>query len=200
MKRNVVGLALALCLLVSASFAQGSYNKPTTNSTYNHAEVGAFVNYTRLQNAGNTNFFGAGGRVGVNVHPNLQLEAEGAYDFQRTVTVDVSTGGGTFTSVRSDLRMTHFMFGPKLQFGTSGPVRVFVTAKGGLINFSNNANFGGQVSNIPNGNTDAVFYPGGGIEFFAGWFGMRFEAGDEMYFDHGTNHNLRVTAGPTIRF
>ena len=45
-----------------------------------------------------------------------------------------------------------------------------------------------------------TFYPGGGIEFFVGWFGMRFEAGDEMFFDNGVNHNLRVTAGPVIRF
>jgi hypothetical protein len=45
-----------------------------------------------------------------------------------------------------------------------------------------------------------VFYPGGGIELFAGKLGLRVEAGDEIYFDHGWNHNLRITAGPTLRF
>jgi hypothetical protein len=45
-----------------------------------------------------------------------------------------------------------------------------------------------------------LFYPGGGIELFAGRFGIRAEAGDEMYFDRGANHNLKFTIGPQIRF
>src|SRR5476651_2652036 len=121
MKRNLLGLALALTVLVPASFAQSS------SSTYNHAEVGAFVNYTRLHNANDTNFFGFGGRLGFNMNPNVQLEAEGAYDFQRNVDSQVNLGGGVFVSQRSTLRMAHFMFGPKFQFGGSGPVHVFVT-------------------------------------------------------------------------
>lgn len=198
MKRNVLGLAVTLCLLASASFAQGGYGG--NSGTYNHAEVGVFANYTRLAAANDTGFVGAGGRIGFNVHPNVQLEAEGAYDFERNVTATVSSGGVSVSTVRSGLRMTHFMFGPKLQFGRSGPVRVFLTAKGGLVNFSRNSNFGGQISNIPTGNTDGLFYPAGGIELFAGWLGLRFEVGDEMYIDHGANNNLRVTAGPSIRF
>jgi opacity protein-like surface antigen len=192
MKRNLLGLALAVAVLVPASFAQSS------SSAYNHAEIGAFVNYTRLHNANDTNFYGFGGRLGFNVTPHVQLEAEGAYDFQRNLDTQVSTGN--FNSQRSKLRMAHFMAGPKFQFGTSGPVRVFVTVKGGLIDFSNDPNFGSQVSNIPFGNTKGVLYPGGGIEFYAGWLGLRFEAGDEIYFNNGGNHNLRITAGPTIRF
>jgi hypothetical protein len=155
------------------------------------------VNYTLLHNANDTNFFGAGGRLGFNVHHNVQLEAEGAYDFQRFVSA--SSNGG-FNSVRSSLRMTHFLFGPKFQVGGSGPVRAFVTAKGGLINFSTDTSFSDQVNNIPLGDTNGVFYPAGGFELFAGWFGMRFEAGDEIYFDRGANNNLRVTVGPVIRF
>ncbi len=197
MKRKLLGMALALWALVPAAFGQ---RVSSSNNTYNHAEIGAFVNYTRLHNAGDTNFFGAGGRLGINLHPNVQVEAEGAYDFQRYVDASVNSGGGSFTSVRSGLRMTHFLFGPKFQFGGSSPVRVFLTAKGGLLNFSTDSRFSGQVNNIPYGDTNGVFYPAGGIEFFAGWFGMRFEAGDEMYFDRGANHNLRVTVGPSIRF
>jgi hypothetical protein len=195
MKRYLLGMALTL-MLVPASFAQ----TVSSSNTYNHAELGAFVNYTLLHNAGDTNFFGVGGRLGFNMNPSVQLEAEGAYDFQRYINASVNGGNATFSSVRSGLRMAHFMFGPKFQFGGSGPVRVFVTAKGGLINFSTDTRFVGQVNNIPTGNTDGVFYPAGGIELFAGWLGMRFEAGDEMYFDNGANHNLRVTVGPTIRF
>jgi hypothetical protein len=193
MKRNLLAMTLAIGMLVPAAFAQ------TSSSLYNHAEIGVFANYTRLHNADNSNFYGVGGRLGLNFNPNLQVEAEGAYDLQRNVDAQVNLGNGTFGSERSDLRMAHFLFGPKLQFG-SGPIRVFVTAKGGLINFSTDTHFIAQVNNIPTGNTDAVFYPGGGIEFYAGWLGLRFEAGDEIYFDNGANHNLRVTVGPTIRF
>ena len=64
--------------------------------------------------------------------------------------------------------MVHFMAGPKFQLGGSSPVHVFVTVKGGLINFSTDTSFSGQVNNIPNGNTDGVLYPAGGIELFAG--------------------------------
>ena len=184
-------MAAALCLLASVSFAQGRYN---------HAEVGAFANYTRLSSADDTGFIGAGGRLGFNVNRSVQLEAEGAYDFERNVTATLSLGGGTLASVRSGLRMTHFMFGPKFQFGGSGPIRVFATVKGGLVNFSSNANFVGQVSHIPSGDTDGLVYPAGGVEFFLAWFGLRFEAGDEIYFNSGAHNNLRVTVGPTIRF
>lgn len=197
MKSKLLGTALALLIIAQASFAQSSGK---SSSTYNHVEIGAFVNYTLLHNARNTNFFGAGGRIGVNVHPNIQLEAEGAYDFQRYVNADVSSSNFTFNSVRSNLRMAHFLFGPKVQLGTSGPVRIFVTAKGGLLNFSTDTKFTGQVRNIPSSDTDGVFYPVGGVEFFVKWVGLRFEAGDEMYFNNGVNHNLRVTAGPTFRF
>jgi hypothetical protein len=201
MKHNLFGASLVLLVLATALSAQNKYPKVSSESNeYNHAEIGAFVNYTLLHNAGDTNFFGLGGRLGFNVARNVALEAEGAYDFSRDVDVNVNSGGGSVIVFRSGLRIAHFMFGPKFQWGTSGPVRVFVTAKGGLIDFSTDTNFGGQVTNIPTGGTDATFYPGGGIEFFSHWLGVRFEAGDEMYFDHGTNHNLRVTAGPVIRF
>jgi hypothetical protein len=191
MKRTIWGMVLTLCVLVPGAFAQ---------DTYNHAEIGVFANYTRLTNANNTNFYGAGGRFGFNVSPNAQIEAEGAYDFSRNVTVNVGSSSGSFVSESSGLRMVHFMAGPKFQFGGSSPLRVFVTVKGGLINFSTDRSFQGQVNNIPNGVTDAVLYPAGGIELFAGWLGVRAEAGDEIYFDHGGNNNLRITAGPVIRF
>ncbi len=180
-----------LSVLATAAFAQGEYN---------HAEVGAFVNYTRLTNANNTNFYGLGGRFGFNVSPSVQLEAEGAYDFSRNVNANVNRGGGSFVVETSGLRMVHFMAGPKFQFGGSSPIRIFVTVKGGLINFSTDRNFAGQIHNIPVSGTDAVLYPAGGIELFTGWLGLRFEVGDEIYFDHGGNNNLRVTAGPSIRF
>jgi len=93
------------------------------------------------------------------------------------------------------------MFGPKFQAGSTGPVRFFVTVKGGVINFSPDSSFAGQIEEITtSGDTFATFYPGLGFEFFAHWFGVRFEAGDEMYFNGGVNHNARATAGPVFRF
>jgi hypothetical protein len=194
MKRMLLGTALALAMLASSAYAQGNYN---------HAEIGAFVNYTRLNAADNTNFYGAGGRLGFNLSPGVQIEAEGAYDFSRDVNFSVNTAGGGSASggvVTSGLRMVHFLAGPKFQFGGSGPVHVFVTVKGGLIDFSSIKSFSGQINTIPNGSTNGVLYPAGGIELYAGWLGLRFEAGDEIYFNNGANNNLRVTAGPTIRF
>ena len=58
-----------------------------------------------------------------------------------------------------------------------------------------------QINNIVDGDTDGVFYPGGGVEFNAGWFGFRVEAGDEiMFLNNGTRNNFRATIGPQIRF
>jgi hypothetical protein len=195
MKRILLGTALALGMLATSAYAQG---------TYDHGEIGAFVNYTRLSSANNTNFYGAGGRIGFNLSSGVQLEAEGAYDFSRDVSVAVNVGpGGSSSSATvftSGLRIAHFLAGPKFQFGGSGPIHVFVTVKGGLIDFSTLKSFPAQINTIPSGSTDGVLYPAAGIELFAGWLGLRVEAGDEIYFDSGANNNLRVTAGPTIRF
>ena len=191
MKRILLGTLGMALTLATAAFAQGEYN---------HAEIGAFANYTRLSAADNSNFYGAGGRFGLNVASGLQLEAEGAYDLSRNVTAEVGGNSSTITVETSGLRIVHFLAGPKFQFGGSGPIHVFVTVKGGLIDFSTLKSFPAQINTIPSGSTDGVLYPAAGIELFAGWLGLRVEAGDEIYFDSGANNNLRVTAGPTIRF
>ena len=169
-------------------FAQGTPDK-------DHGEIGAFFNMTRLRHANNTNFYGFGGRVGFNVHPNIQFEGEMAYDFARNFTVTTNN----VTTSTTGLRLLHGLFGPKFQIGT-GAVRAFVTAKGGFLNFSTSHNLTNQINGVSGGDTNGVFYPGGGIEAYAGIFGIRAEIGDEMYFDRGANHNLRVTIGPQIRF
>jgi hypothetical protein len=187
MKRIVLVMILAL-VAAPVVFAQGTPDK-------DHGEVGAFFNWTRLHNLDNTNFYGVGGRVGFNVHPNVQLEGEMAYDFAKDFTLTTSTA--TVTTFR--LRMLHGLFGPKFQVGT-GAIRGFVTAKGGFVNFSASHNLISQFNGISTGDTNGVFYPAGGVELYAGWLGIRAEVGDEMYFDNGANHNLRVTVGPQIRF
>jgi hypothetical protein len=193
MKRFAMLTVLALTFVVPAAFAQ------------DHGEVGVFVDYLRLHHANDANFLGLGGRAGFNVHRSVQLEAEMSYDFERNITT-TQTNGATTNFFRSDLRMIHGLFGPKFQTG-GGAVRAFAVLKGGLLNFSlagtralSGSTFTGQINSIPDGDTNGVFYPGGGIELFAGPIGVRFEIGDLMYFDNGANHNLRVTVGPQIRF
>jgi hypothetical protein len=192
MKHMIFFLTLALVMTAApALFAQ------------DHAEVGVFADYVRLHHADDANFWGLGGRVGFNVHSHVQLEADMAYDFERQFTTTTSTGGTTTLS-RSGLRLLHGTFGPKFQTNT-GPVRAFVFLKGGFLNFgvsgaSAGSSFTGSFANFFSGDTNGVFYPGGGVELFGGPIGVRVEVGDLMYFDRGANHNLSINFGPTFRF
>jgi hypothetical protein len=60
--------------------------------------------------------------------------------------------------------------------------------------------FTSAVAGVGGGGTHLAFYPGGGLEGFIGWFGLRAEAGDEIFLNNGTYSNLRATFGPVIRF
>ena len=129
------------------------------------------------------------------------MKLSAAYDFQQNVNSSFFSNNGVTGVVitNATLHMIHGLFGPKLQIGT-GAFRVYGTVKGGLINFSTSSSFPTQVSLIRDGDTDAVFYPGGGVEIYAGPVGIRAEVGDEIWFSNGANHNLRITVGPQIRF
>jgi hypothetical protein len=166
----------------------------------NHGLLGAFFDYTRLANT-SENFYGAGGRIGFNVGKHVQLEAEGAYDWEQSFTLTGSAAGNPlFVSQTATVHMVHGAFGPKVWFGTKS-LHLFLTAKGGLINFSTSPSFAGQVDQIKDGNTFATFYPGGGVEAYIGPIGLRAEVGDEVWFgDRTTNSNLRISFGPQIRF
>jgi hypothetical protein len=169
-----------------------------------HAEVGAFVDYFRLNNnaAPVSNFVGLGGRAAINMNAVVQLEAEMAYDFKRNYTSTFSNGVST-TTVTSNFRTLDGFFGPKFQTG-SGPLRLFVTGKVGFDNFSiNHQNPGTGFVNtvgLTNGATYFAVYPGAGVEAFAGPIGLRAEIGDDIYFKGGARNNLRVTFGPQLRF
>lgn len=170
----------------------------------NHAEVGAFVDYFRLGET-RTNFVGLGGRAGINVASHVQIEAEMAYDFNRVFTEGFTdTSGGTVTAQNSNIRVLHGLFGPKFQ--TTGPVRLFVTFKGGFANFrfdptpASFSTFTSSVNNLRTNNVDGVFYPGGGVEAFLGPIGLRLEVGDELIFANGARSNWKVTFGPQLRF
>jgi len=191
MKRFVLLAAVAAIIFAPAARAQ------------NHAEVGAFVDYFRLHQTG-VNYVGIGGRAAVNVAAPLQLEAEMSYDFSRAFAETFNNGTGGVSTQNSRIKVLHGLFGPKLQ--TPGPVRVFVTAKGGFVNFrfdtgaNSFSGFTSSVQNLRDNNVSAVFYPGGGVEAFLGPFGLRAEVGDEMIFTNRTQHNWKITFGPQIRF
>ena len=97
-----------------------------------HLEVGAFADYFRLDRTEpNLNYAGLGGRVAFNLRPSVQIEGEMAYDFDRSFT-NTFTNGVIEQLVPSKTHILHGLFGPKFQTG-SGPVRIFVTGKAGLI-------------------------------------------------------------------
>jgi hypothetical protein len=171
---------------------------------HDHIEVGVFADYFRVNQTG-TNLGGVGARLSVNANSYLQIEGEMAYDFTQTFTEGFENGSGAITTERSELRLLHGMVGPKLQTNKD-PVRLFVTAKGGFVNFGlssasvTGGTFISTVSNLRANNVNAVFYPGGGAEAFWGPIGLRLDVGDEIYFNNGARNNLRVAFGPTIRF
>ncbi len=196
MKRIAILAVLGCLFAVPSMFGQALHG--------NHFEAGVFTDYFGLQRTTpNINYFGLGGRAAFNVSTNWQLEGEMNYDFKRNFT-STFTDGVTTQLVNTRLRNLHGLFGPKYNFG-SGAVRAFVTGKTGFVNFSVSdqnaaAGFTGALGGVTSGNTRPAFYPGVGVEGFAGPIGLRLDVGDEMYLDNGVRHNMRVTFGPQLRF
>jgi len=197
MKRLVVSAILVLCF-ASPSFIFAQALKG------DHVEVGAFADYFRVgQTTPSLNYAGLGGRLGFNLRPSTQIEAEMAYDFDRSYT-NTFTNGVTQQLVPSKTHVLHALFGPKFQTG-SGRFRLFATGKAGLISFTTNnqnapSGFKSALGAVGNGNARFALYPGAGVEGFVGPVGLRLEVGDDIYFDNGARNNMRVTFGPTIRF
>jgi len=201
MKQQSATRYFLLTLVLVASVAVPQRVKAQDNM--NHVEIGAFADYFRLDRTDPTlNFAGLGGRIGFGINHYVQIEAEMAYDFDRTF-VNFDNGvTGSYTPAKTHILTG--LFGPKFQTG-SGPVRFFVTGKAGIISFTtNNENapngFQSSLGAVGNGNAKFAVYPGGGLEGFLGPIGLRLEVGDDIYFDNGAQNNLRVTFGPTFRF
>ena len=196
MKRISLLAILALGLAApSMLMAQGEYN---------HGEVGVFADYMRLNTSPGINFVGVGGRVAFYANRFVALEAEMSYDFARNYTTTFNNGVTTQFAT-SSLRPLSGLFGPAFKIGGSSPFRAFVTGKVGFINFSTTsqtgtAGFTSAIDSVTAGNTHFAVYPGAGIEGFWGPFGLRLDAGDEMFFSGGTRHNLKVEFGPHVRF
>ena len=190
--------ALLLLFLVGTSLAP-------TAVAQEHGQISAYGDYFHLSQT-HTNLAGLGGRFSLNVARPVQLEAEMNYDFEEAFTEtfnDPVSGSVTFN--RSNLRLLHGLFGPKLQT-TRGPLRAFLTVKGGAMNFRVDprpvtaANVISSIENLRANNVSGILYPGGGLEGRLGPVGLRLDVGDEIYFNDGTPHNLRVSFGPILRF
>jgi len=171
-----------------------------------HIQAGIYADYFRLSQT-HTNFGGVGARLGFIAYKSLKLEGEMSYDFTQAFTSGFSTGSnGSVTIHRSNLRVLHGEFGPRVNLGERWHVHPFLTLKGGFIHFGvgNNAatigNFFSSVDNLQTSNMKGVLYPGGGFEGHLGPVGLRLDIGDELYFASGAHNNLRVSFGPYIRF
>lgn len=170
------------------------------------AEAGIFVDYLGISQT-NTNNFGVGGRFGYRVHRKVMIEGELAYDYGtnfheafRNIT------NGNITAIENtSIGVTHGLFGPTLQ-QDKGRFRPFVTMKGGFVDFRLSASLlalnpvESAILGIRASRLNMAIYPGGGLEASLGPVGLRFELGDEIYFNNGSHNNLRFTFGPILRF
>jgi hypothetical protein len=196
-------LSVNILVLFVLHFMTGIRASVESAGQPNHGEVGAFVDYFRLQET-KFSFVGLGARAAINAAPHVQIEAEMAYDFSRAFTESFTSGTGAVTLQNSNMKVLHGLFGPKLQ--TTGPVRIFVTVKGGFTNFrldprpASFSAFTSSVDNLRTNNVSGVLYPGAGVEAFLGPVGLRLDVGDEIIFSNGARHNWKATFGPQIRF
>lgn len=164
-----------------------------------HVNLDVFGDYTRLGGI-STNFYGLGARLGFTAGRHFALEGETSYDFDQSYG-GYLTGlpGNPPTPYSSSVHLWSGLFGPKFEIG--GPIKLFVVAKGGFLNFAGgNPSFANQLNSFNSGGTYGVFYPGGGIEGRLGPIGLRLDVGDDIYFNNGANNNLKVEFGPTFRF
>jgi hypothetical protein len=209
MNRSTV-LCVTLLLAVVPIKGWGQISPPPGSEQHReHGSMGVFLDYTRFQPQ-SLNLIGLGGRIGFNVQRHVVLEAEMAYDFSRSVTQNVSSGGVS-NNITTNIRAWHALFGPKIQ--TTGKIRYFGFFKAGLVNFgvSGPTPAGGinnQLANVVNGDVNKVYYPGGGVEFKIGRITVRAEAGDELIYYLNTptsfatspHNNVRATIGPILHF
>src|SRR5258708_12038504 len=129
MKRLAV---LAVLVLAFEWMAQAGVAQRSGADDKNSGDFGVYFDYFRL-NFAKLNLFGVGGRVGFTVHPAVAIEGEMSYDFERSTT-DTITSGGVTNTFRSNPRLIPGPFGPKIPT-TKDPVRVFVVLKAWCLTF-----------------------------------------------------------------
>jgi hypothetical protein len=169
-------------------------------------EAGIFLDYLSISQT-STNNFGLGGRVGYRMHHKIMIEGELAYDYGINFHEAYrNIANGDITAIqRTSIAVTQGLFGPTLQ-PAKGRLRPFVSVKGGFMDFRLSpsllplSTFESTLLGIRTSNLNASIYPGAGVEASLGPVGLRFELGDEIYFNNGAHNNLRITFGPILRF
>lgn len=116
-RRILLAAGLAVLLAATSSLA--------AQPTYDHGEVTAYGDLFRVAPSGvtATNYLGVGGRVGFNTGQYMTLEAELNYDFEQNytnITVIGNTGITTSTTYTAGVRPITGLFGPKIEFGSTG--------------------------------------------------------------------------------
>ena len=169
-------------------------------------EAGIFIDYLSISQTG-TNNVGLGGRFGYRVHRNVMLEGELAYDYG--INFDEAfrsvVNGDIVAIERTSVGITHGLVGPRIERSV-GHFHPFATVKAGFIDFRLSPSLlpiSSVVSNLLGlraSSLNAAIYPGGGLGVTLGPVGLRFEMGDEIYFNRGAHNNLRITFGPYVRF
>jgi hypothetical protein len=169
-------------------------------------EAGIFLDFLSVSQTATDNI-GLGARFGYRIHSHVMLEGELAYDYglnfdeaYRNITT-----GDLVAIERTSVGVTHGLFGPMVQ-PAHGHFRPFATLKAGFIDFRLSpsllpySNVVSSVLGLRTSSVNAALYPAGGVEASLGPVGLRFELGDEIYFNSGAHNNLRITFGPIIRF
>jgi hypothetical protein len=187
-------IALLLCGSTPRSFAQ------------ERVEAGIFLDYFGISQT-NTNNFGLGARFGYRIHRKVMMEGELAYDYGINFSEAYRniTNGNIAAIGRTSVGVTHGLFGPILK-PAKGGFRPFVTLKAGFIDFRLSPSllplttFESTLLGIRTSSLNMAIYPAGGVEASLGPVGLRFELGDDIYFNNGAHNNLRITFGPILRF
>lgn len=169
-------------------------------------EAGIFLDYFSISET-NTNNFGVGGRFGYRIHRKVMIEGELAYDYGINFheTYRNITNGDITAIEHTSIGVTHGLVGPTLQ-PDKGRFRPFVTLKGGFMDFRLSASLlplgtiESTLLGIRTSSLNVAIYPGAGVEASLGPVGLRFEMGDDIYFNGGAHNNLRITFGPILRF
>ena len=197
-------LSFLLVPSVPSAFAQSRPDE--RGGARDRVEAGIFLDYLGISQTG-TNNFGLGARFGYRVYPGIMLEGEFAYDYGLNFDEAYrNVANGNIAAIEhTSIGVTQGLFGPKLQ-RSAGHLHPFATLKAGFADFRLSpsllpySNVASSVFGLRTSNLNAALYPGAGVSATVGPLGLRFEAGDEIYFNHGPHHNLRITFGPILRF
>ncbi|HLJ90012.1 MAG TPA: hypothetical protein VKZ53_24600 [Candidatus Angelobacter sp.] len=197
MKFRIFALA-AIVIVATHGFAQ-------------RFEAGVFGGFGRTDLPGIAKYTaGIGGRVDLPLHKYFRVEMEGGYDFRAPkfdLTQVNSTTNASVTLTEARLKAVRANGGLKIQ-SHGGSYFFFLKGGGDVfmpdVKVKSINGFPPTITLISDQSTSftkGVFYPGGGISFYAGPIGIRLDVGDEIFWINGDTHNnLRINLGPVFKF